>query len=400
MAIRIKNEGVFDQPRLAGNDRSGLGAMDEVLLLRGFDAGALGASDEVLMLRGFGVTPAEMVPLTPSVGPAYGGGQQAALPAEFRAGGELVKIGPFRTSLGRLTEGGEVMTITDRMLDNPAAFAIQQDAMVQVMQMSKGRCAGFGAYMFPGQCWGDAPYKGLRFTKGYPLFPPILDGKLALWRYKHPVSGKDFGIFMEVTEDEDVGHYYRFTTREIKKSWYERLWDFIKELVVDIIKFIGNAIRDIAQGILCNGAKQLLGKLADVADKKQGLSSTIPTYRVTFTVGGATQSKDVLADSEGAAIDQITDIFPNAVIGGAQKTSTTVQQAAVSAGIGPAQLAMLVGGGLEAAAIGGIAFALTEKICPQAGPPLPPPPPSSKTGIVVGVAVAGGAAALLYYLFR
>ncbi len=94
--------------------------------------------------------------------------------------------------------------------------------------------------------------KFIGLAAGKPTWSPIV-------KAKHPVSGKDYGVFLGLSYTDPtkpindpanppILHVY---WGEIDKAWYADVWDFIKSVVAKVVDVAGE-ILDTVGGIACN----------------------------------------------------------------------------------------------------------------------------------------------------
>lgn len=313
-------------------------------------------------------------------------------PREIPSGPHL-KVGPLPPlPLGRFVDGGTIFTITPSMvahakgpgpcstdpsqtcsgmpLPGPlgAAARIYSEVIVRIALLSDDKCnilAGMVSHAICRESYrGFGPWRitreaaensGGELREGpLRIFPGMFSGKVPLFRFKHPNTGdQDWGIYCDVDAPDDAprGAWKRmkFVVRKISKSWWSRMWDWIKEFVVKLIRFLGDFIRELVQG-LCSQAQGLFNRVADAQDGKSTLSSD--------------------------------DTF-------------TLQQA----GLSPNQVNMLLSSNPEAAAISVAVQAATRSICKLVDDTGKPPPIPKPEGGGGGIIIAAGIGAGLLFLF-
>lgn len=86
--------------------------------------------------------------------------------------------------------------------------------------------------------------------------PPKQPGWAPIARVKHPINGKDYGVFVGISvrypsgvpmNDSRQGPFIlHFIWAPIDKAWYEDVWDWIVELVASVVNFVCDKITDPA----------------------------------------------------------------------------------------------------------------------------------------------------------
>jgi len=302
--------------------------------------------------------------------------------------GDYLRVGFFPPlAKKRFVEGGRILTITKSMLaaalgngpcrcegdppdtrncecgnvarpgDFGAAARLYSAVIGRVVELNEDRCNILGG-MF-GQVICRESYRGFGpwtvEDKASRIHPAVLNGKVPLFRFKHPDTGdQDWGVYLTVDAPEDAPHggwkAMHFHVRKISKSWWSRLWDWIKEFVVKVVRFLGELIRDLVQG-LCAQAQQLFGRVANAQDGKETLSST---------------------------------------------DTAMLQQG----GLSPNQINMLVGASPEAAAVTLAVQTVSAKLCKildDSDKPVPPPAQPAGGGILIAAGIGAG---LLFLFLR
>ena len=284
--------------------------------------------------------------------------------------GPQAKVGPFRVALRKLIDGANFFTMTPLQVmqatgadgralpgDFGAAKRIWDAVADRIVNLSESRCAVIQNAFFTGCLPAGQSYKGVTIPGGR-ISPAVLDGKVPLFRFKHPETGKDMGVYLTVetttgSQGSTMVKYYRFHCRVIEKGFWASLWDWIKELVVDIIRFVGDVLRDLAKQ-LCSAAQQFLGGLAEVPDRARAGGQWTPQEIAVF-------------DRAGVTMDQRRALAAGALSG--------VATVAIGQAVAKNLCAILDGSG---------------------NPPPLPQPASSGGGIVI--AAAAGAALLFFFL--
>ncbi len=392
MTIRVRTLGSF----AAGAGRALGDPMEEVLLLRGLGrAHRLGAGPdhEVLLLREFGAERGANIPVYNPRAPQQSAGGTATTqmisPVMFRRSG--LRVGEFMFN----ASGGTISTTVARFHRQAPEQAA--DVFAQIQRVSAKACETTGVdtsaqLMCMKATWGPYTVPTSELHRG------VLNGDVPIYRARHP-NGEAWGVYVNVARDRDVDGAFpiSFTFKKRPSSLFGWLWDELKELIVDIIKFVGSAIRDLIKSIVCSQAKSLMTQLADVADGKRTLSGG-NSWIVTFKANGVETSETVEASDAFAAKAAAVQPYPGAIITEIEAKQASLREVAISAGIGSYQLDAIVSGGVEAAGLAGIIGVVTDRFC--GAPPPPPPPPEASSGLGVTIAVVAGAAGLLYYLFR
>ena len=346
----------------------------------GLERGALNHDgwDEIATLdRGnLGIEPIPMQTQQTLPGSQTGPGQQQTTTttqmtvyarAQFTDGPQA-KVGPFTVPLAKLTEGNTFFVMTMDMVKRAstdgkvgpgypalpgelgAARRIYDSFFYRVSDLTSEKCQTLGTMFVGIPC--KQSYKGLSSPTSRPaIFPPMFDGKVAIYRFKHPVTGKDTGVFLNVVTNAsgNAVDRFEFIVRTLDKSWWAKLWDWIKELIVAVFNFVGDILRDLAKA-LCDAGKNFLSGLADVPDgKRQGGQWTDAEMKL-------------LSDAQRMAL-----------------ASGNVYGAA-------------------AVTIGKIAAENLCKMFDEAPPPPPPPPPPESGGGGIVIAAVAGAALLFVFL--
>lgn len=320
----------------------------------GSNCGDCDGDDIVASLEGLGVT-------APSSGAPTG-----VISPYPISGGPQLKVGPFSFPLVRLTEGNVATTMTTNMvrlatgadgkpLPGVAGTAanIMREVWLRFADLSTDYCRSLGG-IFGSGALCTSSYKGLGpFVvngKQVALYPYAMDGKVPLFRFKHPTkTSETWGIYFNVVQRTDGTHDFQFIVRKVDPGFWSKLWGWIKEFVAVLINFLGDLLRDLAAG-LCSVGQQFLQGLAQVPDRQRA--------------GGQWTDAEmkILSDSQRMA---------------------------------------LASGQMQAQAAVGIAQIVAKNLCqyvPTSSGGLPPPPESTGGGLVIVVGIA--AAASLFFILR
>lgn len=215
------------------------------------------------------------------------GPQEAVMPGRLRDGPQ-VQIGPFMFSADR--DGPFSFSASfSLMLKRPDVKALGQWTLDQVGRISTKLLPATGPGNPAGQQWTFKKLDGEQAIWGFRtgLFVPqlsnypnrdsgsgIVVGKTQLWstkllsgekpvaKFKHPKKNEDWGVFCKIGDGK-----FTWTFKKVNKSWWGRLWDWLKSLVARLVDFIQDVFRALKAGV-CMAAQTQLEKLAVSAEGK------------------------------------------------------------------------------------------------------------------------------------
>lgn len=185
-----------------------------------------------------GVTPPVRIPR-----PEFGPGMMQRFRDVPLPQGELYKIGP--TLLFK--PGGSSVTVSRQWFESPAGLATQR--WISGSAEARGGLT-YWSYML--KCYQDRPlfkadcaktYKGWGFTglAGAPL--RALEGKIPIYRAKHPKTGEMWGIYTRWEQGKIIITWQRIPV----DPWYLKLLAGLFEIIVDVIKTIQGLIDFLAK---------------------------------------------------------------------------------------------------------------------------------------------------------
>lgn len=144
-------------------------------------------------------------------------------------------------------------------------------------------------------------------------------------RAKHPINGKDYGIFVGIgykdgskpTSDPSNTPIMHIKWQEIDKAWYADVWDFIKEVAAKIVDVAGDVldkVSDLACGLANAPSSDQAGAAIGVAS-----GAGAATGQAGAAIIKAACHKDPApdADAGGGGVAPSSNILPLAIAGAA-----------------------------------------------------------------------------------
>ncbi len=324
--------------------------------------------------------------------------QQSALPNKPLADGPHYWVGPFLIPASK-TGPFTLRVTTDMMRAREDYRAFGSFAVNRIRELSErflwstqvkttedGKRWATGAPGIPATLFypaiSDLPNRcglpgGVCVPDNEIWYKEFLSGEKPIFKYKHPTTGKDWVVKVKLVDqgvDSSMPQaHFAFTFEQKGKSWWGKLWDWLKSIIVKVVNTVTDLLKSIIEGILnkaCAIAQPVLKQVQAAAAKGSAIDLQI-TIDDNGVVHQATSAK--------------AGIWLNA------KTGMTMSQ----------MNALLAAG--TSSGVQSIGTAIISGLC-GADAPVTPPVETESSGLGTTIAVAavgvGVVGAIIYFVTR
>lgn len=167
--------------------------------------------------------------------------------------------------------------------------------------------------------------------------PEFITGKSPIFRYDHPTKKRSGGspekwaVFMTIIDESSAGSaygqaaaggpvnlrgsHYRFTFKKVTPSFWGRLWDWLKSIVIKLVETVVDLLKSLIESLIkyaCSLAKPLLIEIQNSAKQKTALPASTREKIAKSNIGISADTIDTLI--AGGTVAGVREVG-NAVVG-------------------------------------------------------------------------------------